>query len=545
MMPMSEEAKMVMQSKSDADIISVFNRIPSSLLNREVQSGTHDLQMELAKIVGYYKVYKDGADFLTEGSGLDYLPAKLNYKMAASLIDKEARFLFAEPPDIDVLKSDDYPDDEKYSKAIDDLHRLVANVLKNNKFDQQVVKAARDCFIGKRVGCLVNFNEQDGITVCFIPSTQFIYEFKMNTNELSKFVAFIILKDSTRLNERRIFMKRYTTESVNGEDKVYLDEALYDGTGAELESITEHMEITLGRIPAVVILNDGLTGDLDGESEMESLESYESWFSRLNNADIDAERKGMNPVDYAIDMDGNSTKNLSRAPGSFWDLGSDQNLDNSHAAVGSIEHSLSYSTALSETLKRIKSSAYETVDMPDVTLDSMTGVISSGKALKAVYWPLIVRCKEKMKAWGPALTEMVDIIIKGALEYPNTAREYVGSILMDVPYEIEVDNVLPLPEDEIESKQMDLTEVESNVMSRKSYMKKWRDLTDDEVQEELEQIALEQQIINEASFSTGVPYPDTSDVDEVDENPLGEGEDNPEGGDLSEAPGSIGNQQAK
>ena len=60
---------------------------------------------------------------------------------------------------------------------------------------------------------------------------------------------------------------------------------------------------------------------------------------------------------------------------------------------------------------------------------------------------------------------------------------------------------------------MDLAEVTANVMSKKSYMKKWRDLTDKEVDEELEQIALERQIIEDAAFQiddSGLPYPDNS-----------------------------------
>ena len=61
-----------------------------------------------------------------------------------------------------------------------------------------------------------------------------------------------------------------------------------------------------------------------------------------------------------------------------------------------------------------------------------------------------------------------------------------------------------------EEKNMDLSEVESKTMSRKAYMKKWRGLTDDEVQEELEQIALERQMLEESSFVVSgdtEPYP--------------------------------------
>ena len=47
------------------------------------------------------------------------------------------------------------------------------------------------------------------------------------------------------------------------------------------------------------------------------------------------------------------------------------------------------------TLKRVKKSAYNQVDMPDI--EEVQATITSGKALKAIYWPLIVRCKEKIR----------------------------------------------------------------------------------------------------------------------------------------------------
>ena len=61
---------------------------------------------------------------------------------------------------------------------------------------------------------------------------------------------------------------------------------------------------------------------------------------------------------------------------------------------------------------------------------------------------------------------------------------------------------------------MDLAEVNSQTMSRKSYMKKWRELTDDEVNEELEQIALERQML-EDSFMMPT---DTSDLGTAAQN---------------------------
>ena len=511
----SEEAKVVMAENS-TKVLTAFNRIPYALINAEVNGGVKDVLDELTQICVYYKVYKKGASFTVEGTNGDYIPAKLKYKMAASLINKEARFLFAEPPDITVESKGDVgkvSDDAKDALTV--INDLVKTILDANKFEEALIKAAKDCFIGKRVAGLVNFNEDDGVTVTFLPSTQFIYETKIgNPNVLTKFVCFIIVKDSITLSEKKIFKKKF--ELVD--DTVFLEEVLYDGAGKQLEVVTEYQETLMPMIPASIFINDGLTGEDQGESEIDLLQDYEEWYSKLSNADIDAERKSMNPTKYLIDMESNSTKGLSTGAGALWDLGSDQNLEKPHPSVGILEPNMNYSEALKTSLDRIKTVGYEQIDMPNITLESMQGSITTGKALKAIYWPLIVRCKEKMKMWGPQLRQMVDIIIQGAMVYPGCVERYTDDVIQPVAYEIKVEQNTPLPEDEIEERNMDLSEVESKTMSRKAYMKKWRGLTDDEVREELEQIALERQMIEDSSFASTGDVPPYSRPDQIDED---------------------------
>lgn len=495
----SEESKVIEMENSN-EILTAFNRIPYALINAEVNGSAKDTLDELTQICKYYKVYKNGSNFNVEGTNGDYIPANLKYKMSASLINKEARFLFAEPPDIVVeAKGDVGKITEEAKTALTILNDLVKTILDKNMFEDALIKAAKDCFIGKRVAGVINFNEEDGVTVTFLPSTQFIYDTKPgNQNVLTKFVCFLVLKNSRTLSEKRIFKKKF--ELVD--DVVYLEEVLYDGAGKELEVITEYQETLMKMIPASIFINDGLTSEDDGESEIEYLSDFESWYSKMSNADLDAGRKSMNPTKYVVDMEGNSTKNLSTAAGAFWDLGSDQNLDSPHPLVGLLEPTMNYSQALNTSLERIKTTGYEQIDMPNITLDALQGTIASGKGLKAIYWPLIVRCKEKMKMWSPKLRQMIHIIIQGAMVYPNCIKQYTNDSVIPVDYEIKVVQNLPLPEDEIEEKNMDLAEVESKTMSRKSYMKKWRELTDDEVQEELEQIALERQLLEDSAFDT-------------------------------------------
>lgn len=505
---LSEEAK-VIEAENSTEVLTAFNRIPYALINAEITGGAKDTLDEFTKICKYYKTYKKGAKFTIEGSNGDYAPATLKYKMAASLINKEARFLFAEAPDIVIEpKGDVGKITEDARKVLTTMNDMIKTILDKNKFEEALIKAAKDCFIGKRVACVANFNEEDGVTITFLPSTQFLYETKMgNSNILTKFVCFIIVKNSLTLKDKRIFKKKFEVQ----DGIVYLEEKLYDGAGCLIEEVTEYQETLMPIIPATIFVNDGLTGEDGGESEIEALEDYESWFSKLSNADIDSERKSMNPIRYAVDMESNSTTGLSSSAGSFWDLQSDQNLTEPHPSVGMLESSMGYSESLKVLLDRIKTSCFEQVDIPNVSLESLQGAITSGKSLKAIYWPLIVRCKEKMKMWGPQLRALIDVIIKGALIYPNCVQNYINDTLVPVDYEIKIEQNMPLPEDEMEEKNMDLAEVDSKAMSRKAYMKKWRGLTDDEVQEELEQIAMERQIIEDSSFtgdSNSLPYQD-------------------------------------
>lgn len=497
----NEEQKTLSEESSKA-FLSVYNRIPYALIREESGEDTTDVLEEIKEICMYYKIYKKGKEFNVEGTNGDYIPARLRYKMAATLVNKEARFLFAEQPDITVEQKGDLEEVTKETKrALTIMNEMLKTILEKNNFQDILIKSARDCFIGKRVACLINFNEQDGVTITFLPSTQFLYEVRPNNHRvLEKFVSFTVMKESRTNEVKRIFKKKYTLEPTEAGEKVFLEEEIYNGSAKLIEKVTPKTEVKIDFIPAIIFINDGLSEELKGESEIESLMDFEEWYSKLGNADADAQRKSMNPTKYLVDMANNSTKDLSTAAGALWDLGSDQNLENPSVLVGLLEPRMYYSEALKTTLDRIKTTGYEQVDMPNITNESLSGVITSGKALKAIYWPLIVRCKEKMKMWGPNLSLMAEMIIKGAMAYPNTIKKYTSDTLVSVEHVVEVVQNTPLPEDENEEKTIDLAEVEAKTMSRKTYMKKWRGLTTSQVEEELDQIALERQIIEDASF---------------------------------------------
>ena len=318
---------------------------------------------------------------------------------------------------------------------------------------------------------------------------------------ITKLVSFYTTVDSSDKAQQRIYKKKY----YMGEDKMcHIVEELYDGMGNVVETITPDTATRFSYIPAFVIINDGLSGDIQGVSEVDQLDEYEQAYSRLANADQDAERKGMNPVRYAIDMNPKTTQGLSTAAGAFWDLASDdQGASERVGTVGVLSAPMEYTNALTTTLNRIENTMYSQMDMPNTSPEALQGVVSSGKTLKAIYWGLIVRCDEKMLAWRSALESMVRTIIEGAKLYPEFCSRYTnGEAVPDIEYSIRVDNQYPLPEDEAEEKQVDLAEVTAQTMSKKAYMVKWRGLTDDEALDELKQIALERQLLEDSFMPT-------------------------------------------
>lgn len=478
--------------------------IPNSLIKAELEGlyGTNVLQ-DMQNIIDLYDVYEHGAEYTAEASK-DYIPANLRYKKAKSLINKIVRFMFSKTPDffVDTAVGANKVETERNKEASTVYKSLIDAVLFENGFSSALLKAAKDCFIGKRVALMFNINEDTGIQVSFLPSLEFVYDVDPNNaNILTKIVAFYNLNTNKAKSEQRIYKKKFWMQ--NG--FAHYSEAIYDGTGQPVDVIQEDMTTKFPYIPCWVIVNDGLTGDLMGASEIEDLQEYESWYSKLAAADMDAERKGMNPIRYTIDASPESTSNLSIAAGAYWDLASDQNqAQDKSAQVGVLDSPMTYSAALSTTLNRIGANMHEQAAVPDVSPEALQGVVTSGKTLKAIYWDLIVRCDEKMLAWRPALQFLARCIIEGVRMYPKAGTRYIKEALPDAPYDIRVDNQYSLPEDESEEKTVDLAEVTAQTMSRKSYMKKWRNLTDDEADEELRQIALERELL-EDSYTANPP----------------------------------------
>lgn len=466
-----------------------------SLIQQELHGifGSETLR-DLKEILNLYYIYETGADFDIDNNSGDYVPADHQFKIIKSMIDKEARFLFSQPPLITL-------EDTEVKGASSDQNRLEPNqalveaVLQKNHFNSKLVRAAKDCLIGRRIAIAVDFSE-NGIDISFMPSLEFIYETDpQDVDIITKFIRFYSIVVNDDQEQQRVYKKKW---EINENGRCVISEGLYNGLGVLVEEIMPETETPLEYIPCWVILNGGLVGDPFGRSDVEELIQDESWYNKLSSKDFDSLRKGTDQIVWTMDVNPKSTRNLSRAAGSYWDLSSDP-VEDRNGQVGVLDNNMAYSPALETTLNRIRANMYSQFDLPDTTSEALTGIVTSGKTMKTIYWGLMVRCDEKLLDWVPALQNMVTCIIEGSKIYPEAMRLYSDGQLVD-GYLVKIENSYPILEDESEEKSTDMMEVTTQVMSRKSYMKKWRGLSDEDAESELQQIAREQELLKEDTY---------------------------------------------
>ena len=489
--------------------------VPYFVLSNEIETGRSVFQKELLDIFKFYKIYKEGAEFIAQGTNGDYVASNIKYKIAKTLIDKEARFMFSQTPDI-TIKGDSVEDEQK--EQIEQYQKLIDKVLKKSKFKKNLLQGAKDCFIGKRIACLTDISDEDGIVVHFYDALQFYYETEYGTDRLTKFISFENVQESKSRTDKRFLVNKY--EDVKG--TIYMSSVLYDGAGNTINELIKLTETDLKDIPVVIIFNDGTLHEKRGVSEIEDLKDIESAYSKLANADIDSEGKGMNPIRYTVDMNHETTKELSSSAGSYWDLESNQNVDEPKTMIGVLAPQMNHTEAVKETLNRMKTTMYGMLDVPNISEETLVGSITSGKALRALYWSLEVRCDEKLMTWIPALETIVNHIIDIAMRNPEIVKSVYGiTDLNQIEYNVLIENNYALMDDEQEEKDTDMAEINSNAMSRKSYIKKWRpEMTDEQIDEELMQIAVELNMFDSLSMNQQVQskLDDIGTETEVDDN---------------------------
>lgn len=460
---------------------------------------------EFNEIINLYNFYDGPGQSWQDEEELEYEATKKKTNYVKKLIKEEARFLFGKTPE---LRVESHNDSEVEKIKEEKINKYIKRVLDDNLFSEKLIKAARDAFIGKRVAIKLNADAKNKtLKIMFLPSLEFVFEpSEENQDELQKIIFFYNTNQETEREKQRVWKQKY--EMVNG--KCLLTEGIYNGYGFPIEVLAENVDLQLSGIPAYVIINDGLTGDLKGESDVIELMDNQNSYNKMASEDIDSLRKGMNRIIYGIDISPESSEKFKIKPGAFWDVETDPTAtEGKQASLDVIGTDFGYGEKIQETLKRAKADMYEILNIPNISNEELKGMMTSGKSMKALYWQLITRCEEKMMAWRPALQWLVEAIMELTRVYN------IESIPEIADYQVIVENNYPLQEDEDMEITLDLQKVNMQAMSRKSFIKKWANATDDVADEELRQIVSEARML-EAAFNTmlGDNQQQEDDIDE-------------------------------
>lgn len=481
------------------DNMAALRELPTFIMQELSGPYGPDVTDRVNEIGKWYDVYNKGASFeidADEAGDEEFKRTILKSKKIRNLIKTQAQFMVGKAPDIKVTCPKEVKTDKgKLNES--DIQSYLQKVLKKNLWQGKLLKGAKDCFIGGRVLLKVHVQE-DRIGVMFIPADGFVYETDPNDVDiLKKVVLFYCVHSSENKNEQRWWRQVYWMEST----KCYMSEALFNGYGEKIPNTDSgELDTKLNQIPCYVILNEGLSGCTEGESDVEILQSEDSWYNKMRSSNLDTVRKTMNQITWIAGASPRTFDNLKFSPGAVWDLQADPVLQGTTPDVGTVENSFKYREAYSDMLGNINENMHDSLGVPDLSLEKTQGLMTSGKGLKMLYWPLICQCEAKWTSWKPALEWLAEILIYAAEIFPKLKGIY-GKFEAD-EHIITIENQYPLPEDEAEERSLDLQEV-GVARSIKSYLMEWggadhKGMTDDEADAEIEQMLKEKRMMDES-----------------------------------------------
>ena len=505
--------------------MDIYNQIDKSLLG--LYSNDRRFIEELREVKQYYEFYEGRVwtpedDFNDDRGQLwrvkdrDYKPTREIRNITKKLMKKQKRFMTAVQPDI-VLSSVDDTDKDR----IEDKRILLDRILDDGKFWNKFSKAFLDCTIGKRVLLVMSIDEEDEccpIKFRFYTMPEFTYEYDPNdSDKLLKVQIAYQDKDTVgKIQQEQRWHKWIyemredgycwcTYEIVDGTNTIaFVEVPVSPQINEEVEGETTQVELHeewntgLTQLPCKVIFNDGLTGDIRGASDVKDLMDMATDYNKTVSDYRDALRFKMFEQPVFIDADSTSLQNIKIAPNAIIDLKSDPTLgdgssSSSIAKAQMLSSTFNFQAAADAYLERLKKDMYECMDQP---LPESLVNVASGKALRMLNDDLISRCEEKWQEWDEAILWLLDLIETVVVE---------GGYYKDLPniecMSLETTCVLnhnyPIPDDEAETKEIAIKEVEAQVRSHQSYIREFG--SQNEADKEFEEILEEVDMINQSN----------------------------------------------
>ena len=482
---------------------------------------------ELEEVQKYYEFF-DGFDITDMNSDygqtwkidedkLDYVPTREIRNHVRQLIKKQSRFMMSQEPEL-IFN----PVAEGREKQAEQKRILFDSILRQSKFWTKATNALTDATVGKRVLMTVLGNEGESIDVRFYPMPQFSYI--VDPKDSSKLLSVDIVyqdertrgmdKEAQLWHHYRYEMKAGASESgissalEDNEEECWLTYVLTDGesnqiyitedgettikeTSAKLVDIEDNLGNTiqvplavkesaptgLSQIPARVILNEPLTNDVYGNSDVKDLITIADNTNRTISDLRDALRFRMFEQPVIIDGSTKSLQGMKIAPNAVVDLKTDTSASigaggGRQAAVTYISSSFNFLPSVQYYLDEAKRSMYELMDQP---LPEKVQSAPSGVAMQFLFYDLMSRCDGKWVEWDSAIEWLV-AMVEEILEKVRVNIEPLPDNLKSAAQEITtltINHSYPLPSDEQAKRQIAMQEVQTNVRSHQSYIEEF------------------------------------------------------------------------
>lgn len=441
------------------------------------------LLRDQADTIRLYDFYEGRGQDWDIAAGLDYKPNKTLVNHTKKLIHKVAGFMFGRAPEITLTPAGD---DEHNAARVAELEQHLREVLEGNGWKKRLLKAGRDCAIGKRVALKIGLGAEGALRIRFRPSVEFFHDVTCDDDEkLSRIIFAYGMNDAKEPDAQRIWVQSYRMEG----GKCLWSEGIYNGYGTLMEDRGQEQDSGLAGLPAYVILNDGTTSDVLGESDVCKLRALQTDYNHLMSDDQDALKFNMFPQTVFTDAAEDCMKSVKISPGAMVDLQTDSSKVDAQAKVDKLESKFAYNDRFQNALDTVLKDMYALMCCPQVTVEYLKAAGISGKAMKALYWDLTCLCEERWAEWDTALEWMVREIVRQEKLYK--LGDWTGC-----KFTIHIEHLYPIADDEDEERQLDMQEVGMQVRSRASYLDKWQPSADAE--EELERIAKEKQLLEES-----------------------------------------------
>lgn len=535
---------------------------------------------ELQEVEKYYQ-YFDGFDvtdlntdygqtWKIDEDSVDYKPTREIRNYIRQLVKKQARFMMGKEPELIFSPVQDGQDEQAENKRI-----LFDSILRNCKFWSKSTNALVDATVGKRVLMTVVANASQKIDVQFYSMPQFTYTVDPRNPSSLLSVDIVYQDERTKgmSTEKQLWhhyryeMKAGTNQSgiatalEDIEEQCWLTYALTDGesnqiymtesgqttikeTEAKLVEIEDNLGNTievplkvqesaptgLKQIPCRVILNEPLTNDIYGTSDVKDLITVADNLNKTISDLRDSLRFKMFEQPVIIDGSSKSIQGMKIAPNALVDLKSDPTSSiggtgGKQAQVTSISGNFNFLPAAEYYLEGAKKAMYELMDQP---MPEKVQEAPSGIAMQFLFYDLISRCDGKWIEWDDAIQWLIQMLE----EILATVNVDLGNIPQDIQSSYQtlttmtIEHRYPIPSDELSAKQLALTEIQTNVRSHQSYIEEFskKEKADKEWERILEELAQLDDIsagalpvlANELNEQEE-PQDETSEEDEVDD----------------------------